>query len=207
MSLRQTLCSGWPVTPRGADLSPTCGGREEDSGYPQRAECTRMAWIWCLAPPRKETRAPTLVWLRTRRVAGRRRSPSPWPVSRCTSIDPSFRKSTPKIKGIELDNAVETDVRCKSSMEWLVCPTNGCLFAAHPVWAMRPQDTSLEEGKPGYLHCQAKASPEPEVTWFRNNLVITPEVTHTRCIFPSIPSTCQTLSYCCFFVCVCVWKI
>lgn len=58
--------------------------------------------------------------------------------------------------------------------------TNQCLFAAHPVWVMRPQDTRLEEGQPGYLHCQAKASPEPEVTWLRNNLMITPEVTHTK---------------------------
>lgn len=50
--------------------------------------------------------------------------------------------------------------------------------AASPVWVVRPQDSSLEEGKPGYLHCHAKANPEPEVTWLRNNLMITPEVTH-----------------------------
>lgn len=63
---------------------------------------------------------------------------------------------------------------------WNDCShTKECLFAAHPVWVMRPQDTSLEEGKAGYLHCQAKASPEPEVTWLRSNLMITPEVTHT----------------------------
>lgn len=67
--------------------------------------------------------------------------------------------------------------------------TNECLFAAHPVWVVKPQDTSLEEGKPGYLHCQAKASPEPEVTWIRNNLMLMPEVTHTRCIF--FPQACH----------------
>lgn len=63
-----------------------------------------------------------------------------------------------------------------------------CLFAAHPVWVMRPQDTSLEEGKPGYLHCQAKASSEPEVTWLRGNLMITPAVTHTVYFSNRIPA-------------------
>uniref|UniRef100_A0A674PCF2 Inactive tyrosine-protein kinase 7 n=1 Tax=Takifugu rubripes TaxID=31033 RepID=A0A674PCF2_TAKRU len=52
--------------------------------------------------------------------------------------------------------------------------------ATPPVWVMKPQDTSLEEGKPGYLHCHATASPEPEVTWLRNNLMITPEDTRFK---------------------------
>ncbi|XP_038594038.1 inactive tyrosine-protein kinase 7, partial [Micropterus salmoides] len=47
--------------------------------------------------------------------------------------------------------------------------------ATAPVWVVRPQDSHLEEGKPGYLHCHAQANPEPEVTWLRNNIVITPE--------------------------------
>lgn len=78
---------------------------------------------------------------------------------------------------------------------------------------MRPQDTSLEEGKPGYLHCQAKASPEPEVTWFRNNLMITPEVTHTKHAI-QLPNFTKFLLYACVQdlnsikmttnVCVCV---
>lgn len=72
--------------------------------------------------------------------------------------------------------------------------TNECLFAAHPVWVVKPQDTSLEEGKPGYLHCQAKASPEPEVTWIRNNLMLMPEVTHTRGVFFFFPKHAIHLS-------------
>ncbi|AWP14284.1 putative inactive tyrosine-protein kinase 7 [Scophthalmus maximus] len=47
--------------------------------------------------------------------------------------------------------------------------------ATIPVWVTRPQDSHLEEGKPGYLHCHAQANPEPEVTWLRNNIIITPE--------------------------------
>ncbi|TNN61326.1 Inactive tyrosine-protein kinase 7 [Liparis tanakae] len=47
--------------------------------------------------------------------------------------------------------------------------------ATAPVWVTRPQDSHLEEGKPGYLHCHAQANPEPEITWLRNNIMITPE--------------------------------
>lgn len=53
---------------------------------------------------------------------------------------------------------------------------SACVSTAPPVWVMRPQDSYLEEGKPGYLHCHARANPEPEVTWLRNSIVITPEV-------------------------------
>lgn len=49
---------------------------------------------------------------------------------------------------------------------------------AAPVWVARPQDSHLEEGKPGYLHCHAQANPEPEVTWLRNNIMIKPEVSY-----------------------------
>lgn len=47
--------------------------------------------------------------------------------------------------------------------------------ATAPVWVTRPQDSRLDEGKPGYLHCQARADPEPEVTWLRNGNVVTAE--------------------------------
>ncbi|XP_067381849.1 inactive tyrosine-protein kinase 7 isoform X3 [Channa argus] len=47
--------------------------------------------------------------------------------------------------------------------------------ATAPVWVSKPQDSQLEEGKPGYLHCHAQADPQPEVTWLRNNIMITPE--------------------------------
>ncbi|KAA8590085.1 hypothetical protein FQN60_014019 [Etheostoma spectabile] len=53
-----------------------------------------------------------------------------------------------------------------------------------PVWVTRPQDSNLEEGKPGYLHCHAQANPEPEVTWLRNNNLVTPEDSRFK-IFPN----------------------
>lgn len=57
-------------------------------------------------------------------------------------------------------------------------------IATAPVWVTRPQDSFLEEGKPGYLHCLARANPEPEVTWLRNNLFITPEDSRFK-LFPN----------------------
>uniref|UniRef100_A0A665WTQ7 Inactive tyrosine-protein kinase 7 n=1 Tax=Echeneis naucrates TaxID=173247 RepID=A0A665WTQ7_ECHNA len=56
--------------------------------------------------------------------------------------------------------------------------------ATAPVWVTRPQDSYLEEGKPGYLHCHAQANPEPEVTWLRNNIMITPEDSRFK-LFPN----------------------
>ncbi|KAJ8014012.1 hypothetical protein DPEC_G00035820 [Dallia pectoralis] len=47
--------------------------------------------------------------------------------------------------------------------------------ATAPVWVTKPQDGYLEEGKPGYLHCHADATPEPEVTWLRANAMVKPE--------------------------------
>lgn len=44
--------------------------------------------------------------------------------------------------------------------------------ATVPTWVEAPKESSLEEGKPGYLHCYTKASPEPTVTWYRNNIDI-----------------------------------
>ncbi|XP_071375712.1 inactive tyrosine-protein kinase 7, partial [Centroberyx affinis] len=56
--------------------------------------------------------------------------------------------------------------------------------ATAPVWVTRPQDSELEEGKPGYLHCHAQANPEPEVTWLRNNMIVTPEDSRFK-LFPN----------------------
>ncbi|XP_060943606.1 inactive tyrosine-protein kinase 7-like isoform X1 [Limanda limanda] len=56
--------------------------------------------------------------------------------------------------------------------------------ATNPVWVTRPQDSQLEEGKPGYLHCHAQANPQPEVTWLRNNMMITPEDSRFK-LFPN----------------------
>ncbi|XP_049592360.1 inactive tyrosine-protein kinase 7 [Syngnathus scovelli] len=56
--------------------------------------------------------------------------------------------------------------------------------ATSPVWVTRPQDSPLEEGKAGYLHCHAKATPEPVVTWLRNNIMITAEDSRFK-VFPN----------------------
>ncbi|KAM9810094.1 inactive tyrosine-protein kinase 7 [Syngnathus typhle] len=56
--------------------------------------------------------------------------------------------------------------------------------ATSPVWVTRPQDSPLEEGKAGYLHCHAKATPEPVVTWLRNNIMITAEDSRFK-LFPN----------------------
>ncbi|XP_054885612.1 inactive tyrosine-protein kinase 7 [Poeciliopsis prolifica] len=56
--------------------------------------------------------------------------------------------------------------------------------ATPPVWVSKPLDSSLEEGKPGYLHCHAQANPQPEVSWFRNGMEITPEDSRFK-LFPN----------------------
>ncbi|XP_060896642.1 inactive tyrosine-protein kinase 7 [Labrus mixtus] len=56
--------------------------------------------------------------------------------------------------------------------------------ATAPVWVTRPQDSLLEEGKPGFLHCHAQANPEPEVTWYRNSMVVTAEDSRFK-LFPN----------------------
>lgn len=41
-----------------------------------------------------------------------------------------------------------------------------------PTWLKKPQDSQLEEGKPGYLHCLTQATPKPTVVWYRNQMLI-----------------------------------
>uniref|UniRef100_F7AGL8 Inactive tyrosine-protein kinase 7 n=1 Tax=Ornithorhynchus anatinus TaxID=9258 RepID=F7AGL8_ORNAN len=41
-----------------------------------------------------------------------------------------------------------------------------------PTWLQKPQDSQLEEGKPGYLHCLSRATPNPTITWYRNQMPI-----------------------------------
>ncbi len=53
-----------------------------------------------------------------------------------------------------------------------VCP-------AKPEWIQKPVDSQLEEGRAGYLQCHARATPEPEVTWYRNMQPISAEVSGT----------------------------
>ncbi|XP_078225314.1 inactive tyrosine-protein kinase 7 isoform X2 [Callithrix jacchus] len=45
-------------------------------------------------------------------------------------------------------------------------------LAAVPTWLKKPQDSQLEEGKPGYLHCLTQATPKPIVVWYRNQMLI-----------------------------------
>lgn len=45
-----------------------------------------------------------------------------------------------------------------------------------PEWVNRPQDTEMEEGQPGYLHCRIQATPPAQVTWYRNMQEISEEV-------------------------------
>lgn len=45
-----------------------------------------------------------------------------------------------------------------------------------PEWVTRPQDTEMEEGQPGYLHCNVQATPPAQVTWYRSMQEISEEV-------------------------------
>ncbi|XP_063774816.1 inactive tyrosine-protein kinase 7 [Pseudophryne corroboree] len=44
--------------------------------------------------------------------------------------------------------------------------------ATVPEWIEKPQDTGMDEGKSGFLHCHSKSSLEPSVTWYRNGIPI-----------------------------------
>nr|KAF6507482.1 protein tyrosine kinase 7 (inactive) [Rousettus aegyptiacus] len=44
--------------------------------------------------------------------------------------------------------------------------------ATVPMWLKKPEDSQLEEGKPGYLHCLTQATPKPTVIWYRNQMLI-----------------------------------
>uniref|UniRef100_A0A673IHA6 Inactive tyrosine-protein kinase 7-like n=1 Tax=Sinocyclocheilus rhinocerous TaxID=307959 RepID=A0A673IHA6_9TELE len=47
--------------------------------------------------------------------------------------------------------------------------------ATSPEWIVQPQDTRVEEGQPGFLHCHARGTPEPRVTWYRKSVPISEE--------------------------------
>lgn len=47
--------------------------------------------------------------------------------------------------------------------------------ATAPQWVEKPQDTGMDEGRPGFLHCLSRASPEPSVSWYRNGIAISKE--------------------------------
>lgn len=47
--------------------------------------------------------------------------------------------------------------------------------ATSPEWIVMPKDTHIEEGHPGYLHCHALSTPEPQVTWYRKSIAISDE--------------------------------
>ncbi|XP_066504287.1 inactive tyrosine-protein kinase 7a [Hoplias malabaricus] len=52
--------------------------------------------------------------------------------------------------------------------------------ATAPEWIQKPEDSQLEEGHAGYLHCLTRATPEPEVTWSRANKPISDEDVHFK---------------------------
>ncbi|XP_069810737.1 inactive tyrosine-protein kinase 7 [Dendropsophus ebraccatus] len=47
--------------------------------------------------------------------------------------------------------------------------------ATPPVWVEKPQDTGMDEGRSGFLHCLSRASLEPSVLWYRNGNPIAKE--------------------------------
>ncbi|XP_017539264.2 LOW QUALITY PROTEIN: inactive tyrosine-protein kinase 7a [Pygocentrus nattereri] len=47
--------------------------------------------------------------------------------------------------------------------------------ATAPEWIEMPKDSQLEEGHAGYLHCHTRATPDPEVTWYRASQSISGE--------------------------------
>ncbi|XP_040286814.1 inactive tyrosine-protein kinase 7 isoform X2 [Bufo bufo] len=49
--------------------------------------------------------------------------------------------------------------------------------ATPPEWVQKPQDTGMDEGRSGFLHCLSRASLEPSVTWYRNAIPISAEDT------------------------------
>lgn len=70
------------------------------------------------------------------------------------------------------------------------------LLLAVPIWLQKPQDSQLEEGKPGYLHCLTQATPKPTVVWYRNQMLISevrrrvyrapcPAAPFWACLFPT----------------------
>ncbi|KAF7703006.1 hypothetical protein HF521_022013 [Silurus meridionalis] len=53
--------------------------------------------------------------------------------------------------------------------------------ATRPEWVQKPDtDSQLEEGHAGYLHCYTRATPDPEVTWYRNMQPISAEDTRFK---------------------------
>ncbi|XP_056136239.1 inactive tyrosine-protein kinase 7a [Lampris incognitus] len=58
------------------------------------------------------------------------------------------------------------------------------MVASPPEWLKGPEDSQLEEGQPGFLHCHAQATPPPTVTWYRNALAINQEDVRYK-LFPN----------------------
>ncbi|XP_060782200.1 inactive tyrosine-protein kinase 7 isoform X2 [Neoarius graeffei] len=56
--------------------------------------------------------------------------------------------------------------------------------AGPPEWIAKPQDTEMEEGQPGYLHCHVQATPPVQVTWYRNMQEISEEKSQYK-LFPN----------------------
>ncbi|KAM9476533.1 inactive tyrosine-protein kinase 7 isoform 1-T1 [Clarias gariepinus] len=53
-----------------------------------------------------------------------------------------------------------------------------------PEWVSKPQDTEMEEGQPGYLHCYVQFTPPAQVTWYRGLKEISEEKSQYK-LFPN----------------------
>lgn len=67
---------------------------------------------------------------------------------------------------------------------------------ASPEWIVKPQDTHIEEGQPGYLHCHAQGTPEPRVTWYRKSVPISEEVNTVIMVSSLVSVSGFSLSLC-----------
>lgn len=65
--------------------------------------------------------------------------------------------------------------------DWDVKCACVCVCTAKPEWIEKPVDSQLEEGRVGFLHCHTRATPQPEVTWYRNMQPIGAEVSQWWC--------------------------
>lgn len=76
--------------------------------------------------------------------------------------------SEPRTAGVFVSSVIGTfgSETCCLAQRFLV------VTLAVPTWLQKPQDSQLEEGRPGYLHCLTQATPKPTVIWYRNQMLI-----------------------------------
>ncbi|KAM6972799.1 inactive tyrosine-protein kinase 7a [Aplochiton taeniatus] len=57
-------------------------------------------------------------------------------------------------------------------------------LASPPEWVVQPENSQLQEGQPGYLHCLTNSNVPAQVTWYRNFNPITKEDARFK-VFPN----------------------